>query len=190
MSENTNKKSIAIVGGCGHVGIPLGLAFAVKGFSVYLVDINQNAIDLINAGELPFLEEGAEPILKKVIGKNLYATNKMEIVGVCEVVFFVTGTPVDEHLNPKVQDVIQVIKSYFNFLKSDQLIILRSTVYPGVVNLVDDLLENKLGKNHPKLNKWPPFVKEVLDILNIEYEYTDENAVYENIYFDVIIHGS
>ncbi len=40
-----------------------------------------------------------------------------------------------------------------------------------------------VNKNHANLNKWPPFVKEVLDILNIEYEYTDENAVYENIYF-------
>ena len=40
-----------------------------------------------------------------------------------------------------------------------------------------------LNKNHPKLNNWPPFVREVLDLLNIEYEFTDEHTVYENIYF-------
>ena len=40
-----------------------------------------------------------------------------------------------------------------------------------------------LNKNHPKLNKWPPFVREVLDLLNIEYEFTDEHTVYENVYF-------
>ena len=40
-----------------------------------------------------------------------------------------------------------------------------------------------VNKNHANLNKWPPYVRELLEILNIEYEYTDENAVYENIYF-------
>ena len=40
-----------------------------------------------------------------------------------------------------------------------------------------------LNRNHPKLNTWPPFVREVLDLLNIEYEFTDEHAVYENVYF-------
>ena len=40
-----------------------------------------------------------------------------------------------------------------------------------------------LNKNHPKLNNWPPFVREVLDLLNIEYEFTDEHTVYENVYF-------
>jgi len=40
-----------------------------------------------------------------------------------------------------------------------------------------------VNKNHKNLNAWPPYVKELLDLLKIEYQYTDENAVYENVYF-------
>jgi len=40
-----------------------------------------------------------------------------------------------------------------------------------------------LNKNHRKINKWPPFVKEILDILEIPFEYTDENTVYETVFY-------
>ena len=53
-------KKVCIIGGCGHVGIPLGLAFASKGLDVTLVDVNPRAVVEINAGRLPFKEEGAE----------------------------------------------------------------------------------------------------------------------------------
>ena len=51
---------IAIVGGCGHVGIPLGLALASKGFQTTLIDMNSSAVECILGGKLPFQEEGAE----------------------------------------------------------------------------------------------------------------------------------
>ena len=56
-------KRIAIIGGCGHVGFPLGLALS-KGFIKYvtgggynyveLIDINTEVIESINAGKVPF----------------------------------------------------------------------------------------------------------------------------------------
>jgi UDP-N-acetyl-D-mannosaminuronic acid dehydrogenase len=133
-------KKIAIIGGCGHVGIPLGLAFASKGIQVTLVDINAHSVGLINSGRLPFLEAGAEPLLQKHVGKNLMATTDTSCVPQHEVVVFVTGTPVDEHHNPRVHDVTSVINHYLPYLSPKQLIILRSTVYPGVVECVDQLL--------------------------------------------------
>lgn len=65
-------KKICIVGGCGHVGLPLGLVLASRGFEVTLLDINKNAVSLINRGIIPFQEEGAEELLKKEINKKSF----------------------------------------------------------------------------------------------------------------------
>ena len=42
-------KKVGIIGGCGHVGIPLGLVLADSGCRVTLIDTNQNAVDKIIA---------------------------------------------------------------------------------------------------------------------------------------------
>lgn len=137
-------KKICIIGGCGHVGIPLGLAFAKKGQDVTLVDVNPRAVESINAGKLPFKEEGAESLLEVHVGKNLRATEDVEIVRKQDVVVFVTGTPVDEHLNPKIHDVLKVVSAYLPLLNKKQLIVLRSTIFPGVTRIVENLLREKL----------------------------------------------
>ena len=138
-------KKICIIGGCGHVGIPLGLAFASRNHEVTLVDVNPNAVEAINAGSLPFKEEGAEEVLQAHVGKNLRATSDTSVVAEQDVVVFVTGTPVDEHLNPKIHDVLKVISIYLPLLNAKQLIVLRSTIFPGVTRIVEQLLVEKLG---------------------------------------------
>ena len=63
-------KNISIIGGAGHVGFPLGLAFAEKGFEVNLVDKNKNNLLKILKCQPPFMELGAKKILKKVLKKK------------------------------------------------------------------------------------------------------------------------
>ena len=138
-------KRICIIGGCGHVGIPLGLAFASKAFFVTLIDHNQDAVERVSAGHLPFKEEHAEDLLQRHIGKNLSATTDASVAIQQDVVVFVTGTPVDEHLNPRVNDVLKVVTSYLPYLNKEQLIVLRSTLFPSVSKIVDNLLTRSLG---------------------------------------------
>ncbi len=138
-------KKVCIIGGCGHVGIPLGLAFASKGLDVTLVDVNPKAVENINRAHLPFKEDGAAELLKAHVGKNLRATSDAEVVKKQDVVVFVTGTPVDEHLNPKIHDVMKVLKAYLPLLNKRQLIVLRSTIFPGVTRIVEETLKAKLG---------------------------------------------
>ena len=137
---------ICIIGGCGHVGIPLGLAFASKGLDVTLLDVNPKAVDSINSARLPFKEEGADALLRAHIGKNLRATADASTVAKQDVVIFVTGTPVDEHLNPKIHDVLKVVTAYLPMLNRKQLVVLRSTIFPGVTKIVEDVLKGKLGR--------------------------------------------
>jgi len=140
-------QNICIVGGCGHVGIPLGLALASKNFHVTLIDVNQDAVNKINSKKLPFKEEGAEKLLQKHIGKNLIATTDVRKVKEQEVVIFVTGTPVDEHHNPRINDVLKIIKLYLPHLNKKQLIILRNTIFPGTTEIADEILKEKFGSS-------------------------------------------
>jgi UDP-N-acetyl-D-mannosaminuronic acid dehydrogenase len=138
-------KRVGIVGGCGHVGIPLGLALASRNFDVTLFDINTDAVDKINRRILPFKEEGALEILENHIGKNLSASTNMNLIKDEDAIVFVTGTPVDEHHNPKINDVLNVIKNYLELMNKEQLVILRSTIFPGTTELITKLLVNKFG---------------------------------------------
>ena len=138
-------QKICVIGGCGHVGIPLGLAFASKNLDVTLVDVNPQAVENINRAHLPFKEDGAAELLAAHVGKNLRATSDAEVVRKQDVVVFVTGTPVDEHLNPKIHDVMKVLNAYLPLLNRLQLIVLRSTIFPGVTRIVEETLKARLG---------------------------------------------
>ena len=131
---------LVIIGGCGHVGIPLGLAFASRRFDVTLLDRNVQNVESINSGKLPFLENGAEEILREHIGSDLRATADVETVKDADVVIFVVGTPVDEHLNPKVRSVLNVIEEYIPLLSDRQLLIMRSTLFPGTIRIIHEHL--------------------------------------------------
>ena len=127
---------IAIVGGCGHVGLPLGLVFAGHGRHVTLLDIDHLKVEQINAGLMPFREKGADALLGKVIGKTLRATLDPECLHTAEIVISVVGTPVDKHLNPTVNDLYNSVDQLLIHMRDGALLILRSTVYPGVTKLV------------------------------------------------------
>jgi len=128
---------IVVVGGCGHVGIPLGLAFADRGMSVALYDLNEVAVATVSSGEMPFQEPGAAEVLKRVAGVRLIATSDRTVVSRAEHVIIVVGTPVDEHLNPDPTAVSGAVKELAGQLHDEQLLILRSTLYPGTTALVE-----------------------------------------------------
>src|SRR5947209_20168544 len=92
---------VTIVGGCGRVGLPLGLALARCGLRVALYDIRADAVDTVNAGTMPFVEPGAEDVLTSVRADGLLtATLDPAAVAEAESVVVVIGTPIDEHHNP------------------------------------------------------------------------------------------
>jgi UDP-N-acetyl-D-mannosaminuronic acid dehydrogenase len=129
---------VVIVGGCGRVGLPLGLALASRGLSVVLYDLNAEAVETVNAGRMPFAEEGAGELLRQVARAGLLrATTAAASVGSAEYLIVVVGTPVDEHLNPDLGVVPRALDRCAEYLRDGQLIVLRSTVHPGVTRLVE-----------------------------------------------------
>jgi UDP-N-acetyl-D-mannosaminuronic acid dehydrogenase len=133
------KQNVVIVGGCGHVGLPLGLVLASRlRLPVSLLDVDEDKIQSVNNGLMPFWEDGAQELLSQVVGTTLRATSDSSCVASAEVVLTVVGTPVDEHLNPTVSDLYRNVDQLLALMKHDSMLVLRSTVYPGVTKLVYD----------------------------------------------------
>jgi UDP-N-acetyl-D-mannosaminuronic acid dehydrogenase len=135
-------RDVTIVGGCGHVGLPLGIALASRGLQVTLLDISKSAVDTVNAGILPFREAGAEQLVRDLTTDgSLRATTDPTAVRAAENVIVVTDTPLDEHLKPDPGRFLAAIGGARPFLRDGQLIVLRSTVYPGVTKVVELMIE-------------------------------------------------
>src|SRR3989440_3619759 len=134
-------RDVVIVGGCGRVGLPLGLVLADAGLSVTLYDVDATAVDRVRAGKMPFCERDADALLERMIATDrLDATIDPKAVSEAEHVVLVVGTPVDEHLNPDPKYVLLAIEGLLDQLRDGQHLVLRSTVYPGVTAMVEKLL--------------------------------------------------
>jgi len=139
------ESDVVVVGGCGHVGLPLGLAFADRGLRVALFDLNADAVDLVQRGVMPFAEAGADDVLRRVVGTRLTATTDPSVVSTAENVLVVIGTPVDEHLNPDPNEVTRAVADLGPHLRDGQMLVLRSTLYPGTTAMVETTVA-ELGK--------------------------------------------
>jgi UDP-N-acetyl-D-mannosaminuronic acid dehydrogenase len=139
---------VTVVGGAGHVGIPLVLAFAEAGLTVNVNDLNENALATLKSGKLPFIEHGAAPLLAKALASNkLLFTSAPNAISHTGPVIITIGTPVDEFLNPVQAEVQRCIDGLLPHVADEQLLILRSTVYPGTTDWLHDYLK-RLGRKN------------------------------------------
>ncbi|HET9050795.1 MAG TPA: nucleotide sugar dehydrogenase [Candidatus Dormibacteraeota bacterium] len=137
-------RDVVIIGGCGHVGLPLGITLADRGLDVALYDWDRDSVAAVNACRLPFAEPGAaEPLRRVIEGRRLCATASAEVITSAEAVIVVVGTPIDRHLNPDPQGVPSAVEAIAEHLRDGQLLVLRSTVYPGVTGLVERVVARR-----------------------------------------------
>jgi UDP-N-acetyl-D-mannosaminuronic acid dehydrogenase len=143
--DRTFLHDVCVVGGCGHVGLPLALTFAEEGLNVAIYDINDAAVQKVRGGEMPFRENGANELMQRVqSGKNpLRVSSTPEVVSDSRCVVVVIGTPVDEHLNPTFHSMRRFFSRLLPNLRDGQCVILRSTVYPGSTEKMRDFLASK-----------------------------------------------
>src|SRR5262245_7736120 len=137
MTAGTPDLDVVLLGGGGHVGLPLSLAFAKAGLRVGIYDINQETLDRIAAGEMPFLETGADELLRDVLATGrLHFGSDGFIIERTNRLVVVIGTPVDEFLAPSMTIFEKAVDQIAPYLRDDALVALRSTVYPGTTAYV------------------------------------------------------
>jgi UDP-N-acetyl-D-mannosaminuronic acid dehydrogenase len=132
---------LVIVGGCGHVGLPLALSLADCGYKVGIDDIDAAKVEQVKAGNVPFLETGAEALLKRLLPTGrLELSSDPTSIRRTDTVIVVIGTPIDEFMNPSVRIFDKVVDDLVPNLKKGALIVLRSTVFPGTTDSVEQRL--------------------------------------------------
>jgi UDP-N-acetyl-D-mannosaminuronic acid dehydrogenase len=143
-STTVENADITVIGGAGHVGVPLVLALAEAGLRVNVNDLNKDGLEALKAGRLPFIEHGAEPVLATALAnQRLVFTHSPNLISNGGPVVITIGTPIDEFLNPIRKVVQSCIDSALPVLKDGQLIVLRSTVFPGTTEWLASYLEGK-----------------------------------------------
>ncbi len=139
---------VCVVGGCGHVGLPLAIMLAHRELRVAIDDINKSAVEMVRSGRMPFMEDKAEPMLAEVINRNLIVDDDPTLISRSRNVIVVVGTPVDEHLNPTFHTIRRFFVRTLPYLVDGQCVILRSTVYPGTTEKVDALIRSSGKRIH------------------------------------------
>lgn len=139
----SSKNKVAVVG-IGRVGLPLALVLADKGYEVIGVDVDKTRLNLVSKGKLPFIEEGAEPLLKEYYGNRFTAVEKLDSsLEKSEIIIVTLGTPIDENYTPDFSQIMDFFKEACQYLKKGHLIILRSTIAPGVTESIKRIIEEK-----------------------------------------------
>ena len=177
-------KKIIVVGGCGHIGLPLSVALANAGFNVVAYDINQNNVDYALTGKMPFIEDnGDEQLFKALKSQKLDIRSILLDDDIGSDFILTLGTPVDEFLNPSFSIFEKSLTPLLKYFTDESLIILRSTVYPGTT----DWLHNFLIENKKKPNvafclervvqcKTLEEIKELPQIVSATSKYAEQRA--------------
>jgi UDP-N-acetyl-D-mannosaminuronic acid dehydrogenase len=137
---------ISIVGGGGRVGLPLGVILSSLGNEIKIIDLNEEKNTLINNRIMPFNEPGIDLILKSLSKVQLIATSDESLIKDCEVCILVIGTPVLPDGKPTAESLVDLVQKMLPHFVNVKLLILRSTVYPGITQKISELFSrNKLS---------------------------------------------
>ncbi len=138
-NDSNSNLDVVVLGGGGHVGLPLSLVLADSGLRVGILDLDEAKLERLAAGEMPFMENGADDLLARMLptGRLQFGSDPA-MVARTDVVIVVIGTPVDEFLGPSMTVFERSADDIAPYLQPGALIVLRSTVYPSTTAYVKD----------------------------------------------------
>lgn len=125
-----NARPRVCVVGLGYVGLPLAIRAAEKGYPVVGVDLDKRKLDAIAERRNFLSDDYVEENLAKYPPEK--ASDDPSVIGQADIVLVCVPTPVDELHNPDLTPVISAMRSVAANMKSGALVVLESTVNPGV----------------------------------------------------------
>lgn len=136
---------ISIIG-TGYVGLIVGLCFADFGNDVICVDSDKSKIKLLNEGNCPLYEMGAEELLRKnLYNKKISFTNDMKAaVENSEIIFIAVGTPEEDDGDANLSSFYKAIIDVCQYVNSNKVVVNKSTVPIGTAKAVRKLIDSEL----------------------------------------------
>lgn len=139
--KQKDKNSVAIIG-LGYVGLPLALLSRRKGYKVIGIDTNEQKVNQINSGISPINDKNLIIQVKKY---SIFATTQFSEIKQAEIIVVCVPTPV-KGSKPDLSPVKSASKNIAKYLKKEHIVILESTVNPGVCEeIVIPILEKQSG---------------------------------------------
>lgn len=142
-----NKQKVCVIG-LGYVGLPLAIRAAERGYDVYGLDTDRRKIKMINSGRSPFADEY---VSERIVKFKPKATADKKIIKKADIILICVPTPVDEKFYPVLDLVANASRAVAQNLKKGALVVLESTVNPGVSEeIVKPIFEKeglKVGKD-------------------------------------------
>lgn len=174
----TKRARIGVVG-LGYVGLPLAVAFAGSGFRTIGFDVDPDRVERLNAGD-NWNDDIDDAILRRVVeDEMLSAEVGFDRAGEVDVFFVCVPTPLTEHKDPDTSYIEAATRSIAEHLRPGQLIVLKSTTYPGTTEeVMQPILEEKAKEQGLETGRdyFLAFSPERIDPGNDEYT-TDNTPI-------------
>ena len=147
MLEKIKDRTLRIgVVGLGYVGLPLAVEKAKAGFPTIGFDVQQQKVDMVNAGH-NYIGDVVDSELEALVASGkLSATSDYSFVKDVDFVAICVPTPLDDHQQPDVSYMRDSAIEVAKHLQKGTAVVLESTTYPGTTEeLVKPILEEGSG---------------------------------------------
>ena len=141
-----NREITVGVVGLGYVGLPLAVEKAKAGFKTIGFDVQEEKVNLVNAGH-NYIGDVVDSDLVKLVGAGmLSATTDFSFVKDVDFIAICVPTPLDKHQQPDISYVKNSTIEISKYMTKGTMVVLESTTYPGTTEeLIKPLLENGSG---------------------------------------------
>lgn len=124
---------IVTVFGLGFVGLTTALGFCQKGHKVYGIEVNQERVDTLNNGVLPFHEPGLDDALVNHLNKNFFITDDLQsCLKESDCIYYCVGTPYGDNGQADLSYLFSALDSTLTEIQDDKyrVLVIKSTVPP------------------------------------------------------------
>jgi UDPglucose 6-dehydrogenase len=139
--------NVSIVG-TGYVGLVTGACLAELGNNVFCLDVDQNKVNLLNAGGMPIHEPGLEEIIQRNVeeGRLVFSCDAAASVAFADVQFIAVGTPPDEDGSADLKYVLAAARAIGRHMDGFKVIVDKSTVPVGTAEKVSAVVREELER--------------------------------------------
>lgn len=132
--------------GLGYVGLPLAVEKAKAGFNTIGFDVQQDKVNMVNAGHNYIGDVVNEDLSALVSSGMIEATTDWSRVAECDFIAICVPTPLDIHQQPDTSYMESSSRTIAPYIKPGSMVVLESTTYPGTTEeLIKPILEEGSG---------------------------------------------